>query len=86
MAEFIHRDTTHKGFSNIVLCDTFEKIASKDWRGPIDRIVDEAELAETMAAIEFYTATQANIELLPGSTRPQFRVTAIGYRAGPAGP
>ncbi len=58
-----------------------------DWRGPIDKIIPYEALAETIAAIAFYTATEAEWEDSQ-SVRgiKMVRVQAVGYRAGPAGP
>ena len=58
-----------------------------DWRGPIDKIIPYEALTETVAAIRFYTATEAEWQDSQ-SVRgiKMVRVQAVGYRAGPAGP
>lgn len=63
----------------------------RDWRGPIDAVVDADQLAITILAIQFYTATMPTVE--PTQSRPpachaqltRYRVRSVGYRMGPAG-
>jgi hypothetical protein len=59
-----------------------------DWKAPIDVILSGdtslEDLALYTAAIQFFTATEAKInygDYIDGG----FRITAPGYRAGPAG-
>lgn len=56
-----------------------------DWRAPIDcfvRFPAAVALNLVEAAIPHFTATAAEIESVGGGT---YRVTATGYRNGPAG-
>ena len=58
----------------------------RDWRNPIDCVVtelDRAELEKIQDAVEFYTATECKVTPLGGAS---YRITADGYRNGPAGP
>lgn len=72
----------------------FDRVADPDdWRAPINAIVPEEELPVTLAAIEFFTATKGKAEpskweVVPpeGEVKKCVRVTAAGYRNGPAGP
>lgn len=73
---------------------TPERFGAKDWREPIEAIVTGVELAEAKVTIEevaeavaFMTATEAKVEAVPTGTRfVVWKVTATGYRRGPAGP
>lgn len=72
------------GFTRDALDAAFTKVANKDhWKAPIDTVVDltPSELAATIKAIPFFTATPATITALGDG---KFRVTAPGYWAGPA--
>lgn len=61
----------------------------KDWRAPIDAVVDlpseepAAFLNNLREAVIHYTATVPDFQGLPEG---KVRVTATGYRNGPAGP
>ncbi len=57
-----------------------------DWRGPIDKIIPLMSLHDTVAAIAFYTATEAEwVDSQSVRGIKMVRVQAVGYRAGPAG-
>jgi hypothetical protein len=63
----------------------FESVQNPDdWREPIDGTCDPVDAAIVYRAIEFYTATAATFEFNP--ITGMFRVKAVGYRRGPAGP
>lgn len=60
-----------------------------DWKGPIDATVDHADLAISLEAVEFFTATACQV--MPAERDKvrrvsRFRITSPGYRMGPAGP
>lgn len=68
---------------------------TRTWRDTIDAVVTGAELKEKGVTLEevvelvlFMTATSAKVTLLTpkGCPVPVYRLTAKGYRAGPAGP
>ncbi len=65
------------------LSRAFDLVAPQDWRGPIAAEICPEARAITAEAIAFYTAPQAHFSALPNGL---LRVTAIGYRSGPAGP
>jgi len=84
---------TKMRFSEPEMDAAFKRVQNPDdWRGPINCVVliaNKTEIENTrqkkliIEAIEFYTATEAEITPLDGRL---YRVTAAGYRAGPAGP
>ena len=57
----------------------------RDWRAPIDRVVDgtDPRFLDAFLACEHFTATKLQAEHME---RTLFRVRADGYRNGPAGP
>lgn len=66
------------------LKSAFLKVANPfDLKGPIEAIIPEKDLNLTAAAIEYYTATQAEFKKIQDG---YVRVLSIGYRLGPAGP
>lgn len=75
----------YKGFTQAQLSAAFDRVANpNDWRAPIDKVLlAERATPAVSAAVEFYTATQATITDLGNGF---VRVTAVGYRMGPAGP
>ena len=83
--------TTAMKYSEPELNAAFKRVQNPyDWREPIDCIVyakDQSELDVIVEAIMFYTATKATIRQvgIPAYSRT-YRITAVGYRAGPAGP
>lgn len=54
-----------------------------DWKGEIDALIKRTDQDLVAAAIEHYTATEPTFECAGDDF---LRVTAIGYRMGPAGP
>ena len=83
--------TKTRFFSEMEMNEAFTRVQDpRDWRNPIDcvvRIDSRTELDLIVEAIDFYTATEASVRQV-GSSRASrvFRVTAVGYRLGPAGP
>jgi len=79
------------GYSEAELRLAFDRVCNaSDWKAPIRNAVSATELAITLYAIEFFTATKAKarpISLLCGvaGSVPGYVVEAAGYRAGPAG-
>ena len=68
--------------------EAFARVATPgDWKAKINVVVEAAELALIVNAIEFMTGTLAEFaEILDGADKGRFRVQAIGYRMGPCGP
>ena len=83
------------GYTQDELRHAFDHVANPlDWRAPLNRIVrlkdigdgsPEFEAARIRHAVAFFTATDATILKCEGATG-WVRVTATGYRDGPAGP
>jgi hypothetical protein len=80
------------GFTQPELQDAFDKVVPRDadWRGPIDGKCWECDKEAVRAAVIYFTATVPKFEELPGNQgHPalgfRYRVTALGYRMGPAG-
>lgn len=73
----------YQGRSRAELTEAFDKVRDrKDWKEPIDAIILAEELGNCLAAIEYFTATVAEYHHFGDGTT---RITADGYRAGPAG-
>ena len=71
------------------LNSAFNLVSGPDWRDPIDKQVSTSDLItagvsleDIKVAISCYTGTSASSEAAPFG----WRVTAVGYRMGPAGP
>lgn len=67
----------------------FDLVKGNDWRGPINAWVsdiglhtDGLTIDDVLAGVLYYTATSARIT----RERDGWRVRAVGYRNGPAGP
>jgi hypothetical protein len=64
----------------------FSKVCNPDdWKAPIDSLCHESEREATAKAIIFFTATEPTFTPLQVGPRGWLRVTAKGYRMGPAG-
>ena len=79
------------GYSRKELKAAFDKVCdSKDWKNPISARVQAADVKITVAAIEYFTATTADVleydtegnRIVP---KGMFLISSIGYRRGPAG-
>lgn len=58
-----------------------------DWKAPISAMVAGEGVNLACAAIRHFTATEPTVEMdATGDSILRFRITSIGYRAGPAGP
>lgn len=77
------------------LQELFNRVCKKeDWRAPIDTVIairTDAEMERIRRAVEFFTATTPQFEpIRPAGLKPSdgcvYRVLAVGYRNGPAGP
>lgn len=76
------------GHGRAALDAAFEQVQNPNhWKDPIDRFGrwSEAERAVITDAIRFFTATEASWESQNDQPGAIWRVTADGYRAGPAG-
>lgn len=54
-----------------------------DWKKPVDALVKDDNLAVTLLAVEFYTATKPKV--LHRHDVETVHIFADGYRKGPAG-
>jgi hypothetical protein len=71
------------GFTQEQLQAAFSKVQDKaDWKAPIFASVAMDELAVTMLAVEFFTATKAEVQQLMSCGN--VLIFAKGYRNGPA--
>jgi predicted heme/steroid binding protein len=74
----------YKGFTHQALSDAFDRLSDPaDWKAPIDAWVPGELVLVAVCAIEFYTSTSPIITL--DTDTMQYRLTAPGYRQGPAG-
>jgi len=79
-------EIVHCGFTREELKAAFDKVADKaDWRGPICAVIPAKDWPVTHAAIGFFCATDSNREVVDDHGE-WLKVTAVGYRMGPAGP
>jgi hypothetical protein len=78
-------EQTFRGFTLEGLQDAWSLIHDpNDWRGPISVWVPGEAIEITVAAIQYYTATNPTVQL--NMERMRYLVTSDGYRMGPAGP
>jgi hypothetical protein len=76
--------TTYKGYSVADLRTVFDAVCDpNDWKGPITAVCTGEMVMATVAAIEFYTATQPTVQLDTATMR--YLIESEGYRHGPAG-
>ena len=76
------QEAVHRGFTRPELDKAFKAVHDpSDWKAPIESIVDRDDVFATLAAIEFFTATEAVVEI----DGRDLVIRSIGYRAGPAG-
>ncbi len=81
----VEEDAVFRGFSRPKLVEAFGKVSNPaDWKAPIEIEILTMDVNITVAAIEFFTATPA--EVLPAVRMGYSFVKSIGYRKGPAGP
>lgn len=74
----------YKGFTLEALREAFDHVCDPDdWKAPIDIWLPGDLVPVAVCAIEFYTATSPVITL--DTDRMHYRLTAPGYRRGPAG-
>lgn len=79
MADLNNYDRTHAE-----LLRAFDLVADPDdWRAPIRAFCRAADVKAVQEAVTYFTATTATAVLIPFVG--QFYITAVGYRAGPAG-
>lgn len=65
--------------------ERFDLVADPDdWRNSIDAVIDVNDFCDIDDAVIFYTSTE--LELVEHLPNGKCRVTAVGYRSGPAGP
>jgi hypothetical protein len=74
----------YKGFKVADLRIAFDKVCDpKDWKGPVAAWVLGEGVLVTVAAIEFFTATNPTVNLNTETMR--YLIESEGYRNGPAG-
>ena len=56
----------------------------KDWRAPIVAKIKKSDFGKCNDACMFFTATE--LEIVSESDKDHYKVRAVGYRNGPAGP
>jgi len=77
-------EVVHKGYTYGQLREAFTAAHDpKDWKAPISVWVPGEAVMLTVAAIEFYTATNPKVQLNTETMR--YLITSEGYRQGPAG-
>jgi len=79
----IKSDERIGGYTQEQLQAAFTAVADPaDWRAEIVAWVRRDQLAVTIAAVEFYTATKMQVLADDGDW---FKLHSVGYRKGPAG-
>lgn len=74
----------YKGYTVADLRVVFDQVCDpQDWKGPIAVSMPGEAVLQTVAAIEFFTATTARVTLNTATMR--YLVESEGYRQGPAG-
>lgn len=86
--EFLNQPADGSGRTIGEYHEAFAQVATEgDWRAKINAVVEAAELALIVNAIQFMTGTVAKFEaILEGADKGRFRIRAVGYRDGPCGP
>ena len=75
---------TYNGFTIEQLKAAFDAMANPDdWKAPISALVKGEAVLLCVAAIEFYTGTDAQVAL--DVSTMTYAIESMGYRAGPAG-
>ena len=83
-AMFENKIPIHKGFYHKDLEAAFDLVKDPtDWRAPIAVWVNGEAVNLTVAAIEFFTATNPRVSL--DTVRMRYLIESEGYRNGPAG-
>ena len=70
------------GYSRQELGELFDFVCDpKDWRAPIDTVINSAAVQDVEVAVMFFTGTPVSVT--PDSSPGMVRVRADGYRNGP---
>jgi len=78
-----NEEVVYGGLTESELRNAFDSVKDpSDWKGPIDRFVDESQLTAVVKAIQYYTGTEPIVAFVKDSL---FNVRSIGYRHGPCG-
>ena len=78
-----HSHDLTSGFGLEALRTAFEKVQNPDhWKGPISAWISMDDVEITRVAVDFFTATQAEVREYP--TTRQAWVRSVGYWKGPA--
>lgn len=81
------KDMVRGGFSVEAMKAAFDKVCNKqDWKAPIKAVIPSVQVPLVVAAIEFYTATNAKVTPMLALEGDYTYVSSVGYREGPAGP
>ena len=79
------RDNFTGWYTRKQLAAAFKQVQNpKHWKGPIDSFCRESEMDLVSEAIIFFTATIPTFYRLGQTSK--YRVQAVGYWEGPAGP
>lgn len=79
-------ETVYKGYTREALDLAFGKVHDPDdWKAPILARVAGEDVQLTVAAIEFFTATNPQVTYNHRGGVMPFIIESEGYRAGPAG-
>lgn len=79
------------GYTEKELSDAFNMVKDDEhWKNPISKTLHNVsfeQLVVVKKAVQFYTATEAKVQLfkITGPETVNARVSADGYRVGPAG-
>jgi len=84
--QWLAHSAIHDGYTKSELKAAFAKVCDqKDWKRPINSVVEVKDVDVTAKAIVFFTATEARFfKILDGENKGKMSVVAKGYRAGPA--
>ena len=76
--------TTEVQYERRALEAAFDDVCNPDdWKSPIDSVCRADQQDIVSRAVVFFTATVPTFDPIPGTNK--VRVTALGYRRGPAG-
>lgn len=83
-AELDNQVVGKHGYTRKQLKHVFDQVCNPaDWKGPISAVMTGECVIAAVEAIEFFTATKAEVNL--NVETMLYHVSSIGYRMGPAG-
>lgn len=88
MSDRIVFDYEGREYTQGQLTEAFDRVKDPEyWKNPIDAVVTEDQKNVTVAAVVYFTATVPDVYPIDlGQVNKIFRIKAIGYLLGPAGP